>query len=74
MPTPESLARETIDQKLTAAGWIVQDFTAPHIFSRICILRMIIKNQAPGSNICAVRCKGAQPGGGTGRGGIEVRV
>jgi type I restriction enzyme, R subunit len=28
MPTPESLARQTIDQKLTAAGWIVQDFRA----------------------------------------------
>ena len=28
MPTPESLARKTIDQKLTAAGWIVQDFKA----------------------------------------------
>jgi type I restriction enzyme R subunit len=28
MPTPEALARETIDQKLTAAGWIVQDFKA----------------------------------------------
>ena len=26
MPTPESLARQIIDQKLTAAGWIVQDF------------------------------------------------
>jgi hypothetical protein len=28
MPTPESLARQTIDQNLTAAGWIVQDFKA----------------------------------------------
>jgi len=28
MPTPEALARQTIDQKLTAAGWIVQDFKA----------------------------------------------
>ena len=28
MPTPEALAREIIDQKLTAAGWIVQDFKA----------------------------------------------
>ena len=28
MPTPEALARQTIDQKLTAAGWIVQDFRA----------------------------------------------
>nr|MBC8552413.1 DEAD/DEAH box helicase family protein [Candidatus Brocadiales bacterium] len=26
MPTPEELAREIIDQKLTAAGWIVQDY------------------------------------------------
>jgi len=26
MPTPEALARQTIDQKLTAAGWIGQDF------------------------------------------------
>ena len=26
MPTPEERARETIDQKLTTAGWIVQDF------------------------------------------------
>ena len=26
MPTPESLAGEIIDQKLTAAGWTVQDF------------------------------------------------
>jgi type I restriction enzyme, R subunit len=26
MPTPEEQAREIIDQKLTAAGWIVQDF------------------------------------------------
>lgn len=26
MPTPEALARETIDKKLEAAGWIVQDF------------------------------------------------
>jgi type I restriction enzyme R subunit len=28
MPTPESLARQIIDRKLTAAGWIVQDFKA----------------------------------------------
>jgi len=28
MPTPEALARQIIDQKLTAAGWIVQDFKA----------------------------------------------
>jgi len=28
MPTPEALARQAIDQKLTAAGWIVQDFKA----------------------------------------------
>ncbi len=28
MSTPESLARQTIDQKLTAAGWMVQDFRA----------------------------------------------
>ncbi len=28
MPTPEAFARKTIDQKLTAAGWIVQDFKA----------------------------------------------
>ena len=26
MPTPELLARQLIDQKLTAAGWIVHDF------------------------------------------------
>jgi type I restriction enzyme R subunit len=28
MLTPEALARQTIDQKLTAAGWIVQDYRA----------------------------------------------
>jgi type I restriction enzyme, R subunit len=27
MPTPEEQARQIIDQKLTAAGWAVQDFT-----------------------------------------------
>ena len=26
MPTPEEAAREIIDQKLTTAGWVVQDF------------------------------------------------
>ena len=26
MPTPEEQAREIIDQKLTTAGWVVQDF------------------------------------------------
>ncbi|MBU1660536.1 MAG: DEAD/DEAH box helicase family protein [Chloroflexi bacterium] len=26
MPTPEEYAREIIDQKLTAAGWVVQDY------------------------------------------------
>jgi len=26
MPTPEEQARKIIDQKLTAAGWVVQDF------------------------------------------------
>jgi len=26
MPTPEEQAREIIDQKLTAAGWVVQNF------------------------------------------------
>jgi hypothetical protein len=26
MPTPEEQAREIIDQKLTATGWVVQDF------------------------------------------------
>jgi len=26
MPTPEALARQIIDQTLTAAGWIVRDF------------------------------------------------
>ena len=26
MPTPEEQAREIIDQKLTIAGWVVQDF------------------------------------------------
>ena len=25
MPTPEQLARQKIDQLLTAAGWVVQD-------------------------------------------------
>ena len=34
MPTPEALAREIIDQKLTAAGWIVQDFKALNLVSR----------------------------------------
>jgi type I restriction enzyme, R subunit len=27
MPTPEEQAREIIDQKLTAAGWVVQDYS-----------------------------------------------
>jgi type I restriction enzyme R subunit len=26
MPTPEEQTREIIDHKLTAAGWVVQDF------------------------------------------------
>ena len=26
MPTPEEQAHEIIDQKLTAAGWVVQDY------------------------------------------------
>jgi hypothetical protein len=35
MPTPESLARHTIDHKLTAAGWIVQTFTAVSFIYRL---------------------------------------
>jgi hypothetical protein len=35
MPIPEALAHHTIDQKLTAAGWIVQDFRAPNL--RVCM-------------------------------------
>lgn len=31
MPTLEALARQTIDQKLTAAGWTVQDFRSPNL-------------------------------------------
>jgi type I restriction enzyme, R subunit len=31
LPTPEALARESIDRALAAAGWVVQDREAPNI-------------------------------------------
>lgn len=35
MPTPEELAREIIDQKLTAAGWIIQDMAELNRFAGV---------------------------------------
>jgi type I restriction enzyme R subunit len=32
-PTPEALARENIDDQLTACGWIVQDRTRMNLYA-----------------------------------------
>ena len=34
MPTPEEQAREIIDEKLAAAGWVVQDFKQLNLGAR----------------------------------------
>lgn len=44
MPTPESIARQTIDQKLTAAGWIVQDFRSLNLGARIPTVHRVADN------------------------------
>ena len=33
MPTPEELARENIDQQLTACGWTVQSRNAMNLYA-----------------------------------------
>ena len=33
MPTPESIAREAIDDQLTRAGWTVQDRAAMNLYA-----------------------------------------
>jgi len=45
MPTPEELARETIDALLTAAGWAVQDYRAynPNTACGIALREVLLK-------------------------------
>ena len=64
MPTPEALARQTIDQKLTAAGWIVQDFKALNLGAGPGVAVREFQTAIGAGGLCALRGSQSRGGGG----------